>query len=328
VHGVGIAAAVWIVQTTFAANARAAFGARLRRIPVAGEVAIRSLVMAAVVTVTTIGLQAALYADPLLLHWVTWDWFASTLPRLLAFSLVVSLLAGLVTEVARLIGAPLLASIILGTYQRPAHEELIVMFLDLAGSTELAEALGELRGHDLITRFFFDIDETIADHGAVHAYVGDEVIVSWPLATAGEKNARALLCFLAIERTIARVSDDYRREFAIVPRFRAGIHAGPVVISECGNTKRQLAYFGDTMNVAARLCEYCKALDCPLVVSGDLLRHVSLPADIGVGPAARVTLRGRQKPIDVHSSVRPFPSEVEAGTGASFGSFLNHRAFG
>jgi adenylate cyclase len=76
----------------------------------------------------------------------------------------------------------LLASIVFGTYQRPVREQLIVMFLDLADSTSLAEKLGELRVHDLITRFFFDIDEPIHDHGgSVLAYVGDEVIVTWAI---------------------------------------------------------------------------------------------------------------------------------------------------
>ena len=38
----------------------------------------------------------------------------------------------------------------------------------------------------------------------------------------------------------------------MVPSFRAGLHAGHVVISECGSSRRQLAYFGDTVNVTAR----------------------------------------------------------------------------
>jgi adenylate cyclase len=37
------------------------------------------------------------------------------------------------------------------------------------------------------------------------------------------------------------------------------LHAGAVVVSECGNSKRQIAYFGDTGNVAARLQEEGKA---------------------------------------------------------------------
>ena len=58
----------------------------------------------------------------------------------------------------------------------------------------------------------------------------------------------------------------------MVPSFRAGLHAGHVVISECGSSRRQLAYFGDTVNVTARLQEYCKEVGRNLLVSADLLR--------------------------------------------------------
>jgi hypothetical protein len=68
-HGMGIAAAVWAVQAAFAVSARSNFGVALRRMSLATEVIIRALVMAAVLTVTVIGLQAVLYAEPLQLHW-------------------------------------------------------------------------------------------------------------------------------------------------------------------------------------------------------------------------------------------------------------------
>jgi class 3 adenylate cyclase len=196
----------------------------------------------------------------------------------------------------------MLKTIALGTYHRPAREQLIVMFLDIAGSTRLAEELGELRVHNLITRFFFDIDDPISDHGgSVHAYVGDSVIVLWPVTSDPARNARCLACFFAIERKMARLTTDYDREFDVVPRFRAGLHAGPVIVSECGSLKRQLAYFGDTMNVAARLCDYCKAIDQRLVVSGDLLRRVTIPIDLRIGDRQSVALRGRKEPVEAHA---------------------------
>ena len=90
------------------------------------------------------------------------------------------------------------------------REQLIVMFLDLADSTPLAEKLGGLRVHDLISRFFFDIDEPINDHGgSVLSYVGDEVIVTWSVADDPARNARCLACFFAIETKIAGLSNKY-----------------------------------------------------------------------------------------------------------------------
>ena len=99
---------------------------------------------------------------------------------------------------------------------------------------------------------------------------------------------------------MAHLSSEYERAFHLEPSFRVGMHAGPVMVSECGDAKRQLAYFGDTMNVGARLCEYCKAIDQQLVVSGDLLDRVAVPADLAVSPAESVTLRGRLAPVTAH----------------------------
>ena len=44
-HGAGLGLAVWAVQAAFAASARSSFGAALRRLPVGGEIFIRSLAM-------------------------------------------------------------------------------------------------------------------------------------------------------------------------------------------------------------------------------------------------------------------------------------------
>jgi adenylate cyclase len=82
------------------------------------------------------------------------------------------------------------------------------MFLDIADSTPLAEKFGERRVHDFITRFFFDIDEPINDHGgSVLSYVGDEVIVTWPVTDDPARNAQCLACFVAIETKIADLSN-------------------------------------------------------------------------------------------------------------------------
>lgn len=302
-HGSGIALAAWIVQGSFTAKAHSSMGAALRRMPLLAEVLIRSLLMTVVIVIVGLSLQVALYAESLQLHWLTAHWFKTTLPWIVAIGLTISLMIGIVTETARLIGGPLLASIVLGTYHRPVREQLIVMFLDLAESTPLAEKLGELRVHDLITRFFFDIDDPINNHGgSVLSYVGDEVIVTWPVTDDRARNARCLECFFAIETKIASAADEYKKDFDTVPRFRAGLHCGPVIVSECGSLKRQLAYFGDTMNVSARLCEYCKDCDCNLIVSGDVLDRVTIPPSLVVGVGLTIALRGRDRLLDVHET--------------------------
>lgn len=300
-EGAGIGVTVWTVQTMFAAGARSRLGSALKRLPIAAEVVVRALVMTAALIVVSLTLQALLYAEPYHLDWLTRQWLTVTLPRIVVMGFAAAMVVGVGVETQRLIGGELLT----GTYHRPARQRLIVMFLDLAHSTRLAESMGEVRVHDLITRFFFDIDEPISDFkGRVHAYVGDEVVVSWPVSDEPARNARCVACFFAIEAKIARLAPDYEAEFGVAPAFRAGLHAGTVVVSECGDAKRQLAYFGDTMNVGARLCEYCKTINQRLVVSGDLMRLIGVVDDWAVGEGELIAVRGRHERVEAHAVER------------------------
>ena len=300
VHGMVVAASGWGSHLYF--NLR---GSRsLRKWPLLAEIALRAVVTATTVAVVIAGMQVVIYDRPLAAKWLL-DEF----PGIIAISFVLSVVFGAVFELTRLIGGRVLLNVILGRYRHPTREERVLMFLDLAGSTSVAEALGEVRMQELLARFFFDIDEPIVAHGGeVHAYVGDAVIVTWPL-TAKVSERRCLHCFFAVEDRIEKRADSYRREFGSVPRFRAALHAGPVVISECGDSHRQIAYFGDTVNVTARLQEQCKEVGCTLLVSADLLRRVRPGPDLRVVALGQTALRGRAAAVEIFA--------VERGLGAS-----------
>ena len=90
----------------------------------------------------------------------------------------------------------------------------------------------------------------------------------------------------------------------MVPNFRAGLHAGAVVISECGSSRRQLASFGDTVNVTARLQEYCKEAGRSLLVSADLLSQMRPNPDIVMEPLGPAQLRGRAAAVEVFAVQR------------------------
>jgi class 3 adenylate cyclase len=294
-HGMGLALSGWAVHLYFTSRN----SEWVRRWPLVVEIVVQSLVMAIVVVTVAVGLQVALYGNL-----IDAAWFASDFPRIVGITFAASVVIGAGFELARLVGGKVLLNVILGRYRRPTREQRVMLFLDLAGSTSLAEQMGELRMHQLLTRFFFDIDQAIvAYRGEVHAYVGDEVIVTWRVA-ARVSERRYLDCFFAIQDKIAAKADGYRAEFGLVPNFRAGLHAGPVVISECGDSRRQVAYFGDTMNVAARLQEYCKQAGRALLVSGDLLHLVDPGRDLVVEALGPIQLRGRAAAIEVFAVER------------------------
>ena len=294
-HGMGMALAAWGVHLYFTSR-RSAW---VSRWPLLMDLAVRSATMAVVVASTVLILESLLYWHRIEAHWL-FDAF----PRIVALGFLASLCGHAVYELTRLVGSRVLFNVALGRYRTPVREERVLMFLDLAGSTSLAEEMGELRVQGLLTRFFFDIDDAIVAHGGeVHAYVGDEVIVTWPLDDR-MSGGRCIDCFFAIVDIIAEKAGSYRQEFGMVPNFRAGLHAGQVVISECGSSRRQLAYFGDTVNVTARLQEYCKEVGRNLLVSSDLLRHMKLKPVFAVEPLGEARLRGRAAAIEAFAVER------------------------
>ena len=299
-HGMGLTLSGWAVHVYFTSRS----SEWVRRWPLVVEILVQAVVMAMVVVTVAVGLEVVLYG-----HRIEAKWLIGDFPRIVGMTFVLSFVIGAIFELTRLVGSRVLLNFILGRYRRPVREQRVLLFLDLAGSTSLAEAMGELRMHQLLTQFFYDIDEAILAHdGEVHAYVGDEVIVTWP---AGNKPERRYLdCFFAIQDRIAERSDFYRREFGLVPNFRAGLHAGPVVISECGDSRRQVAYFGDTMNVAARLQEHCKEVGRALLVSGDLLHLVHPGSDLVVEALGPTQLRGGAAAVEVYAIERRQPAKA------------------
>ncbi|MDB5604252.1 MAG: putative adenylate/guanylate cyclase [Bradyrhizobium sp.] len=90
-------------------------------------------------------------------------------------------LANLVLGIANIIGPRAFLNFIIGRYHSPVEENRFVLFVDIAGSTGLAERLGGLGIHRLLDHTFRLLALSVVDYrGEVLNYVGDEVIVTWP----------------------------------------------------------------------------------------------------------------------------------------------------
>ena len=242
------------------------------------------------------------------LHDGTVDWTGLPAePQVYLYVLALVALAALVVEIAHIIGPRVLGNLLIGRYQTPVEEERVFLFIDLAGSSQIAQKLGDLEFQKLLSRFFFDIGETILEaRGEIHAYVGDGVIVTWPRVLG---DARPVTCFFAIRDMLAHQRRSYRSGFGVEPRVRGAVHGGPVVMAACGDAKRAIVYFGDTLNTTARLEEQAKRLDRDLVATADFAALLTLPKGYEVEQLGPVTLRGRDREVDIAAFV-PAPTKA------------------
>jgi adenylate cyclase len=225
--------------------------------------------------------------------------FDDTFVNILIFASAMTLLANIVISMGTLLGWPTLGRLVTGKYHRPRREERIFLSVDLKESTALAQRLGDERFHALIGAFFGDIANGAADTGAeIYKYIGDEAILTWP-AESGLRQANCLLCPLAIARHIARREAFYRRRFGMLPQFRAALHIGDVIAGEVGDVRREIGYFGDTLNTTARLAAAVKDLGQDVLVSEELLRRVEVPPDLAPRSLPPLSVRGTAASLPV-----------------------------
>jgi adenylate cyclase len=213
--------------------------------------------------------------------------------------IAISFVVNFLLDLNSLLGQNVLLSFVTGRYFRPRVEERIFLIIDMKNSTAAAERLGEVDFHRLLNRFIGDLTGSIvAQRGQIHKYVGDELIVTWPLAV-GLKDARCVrACFGGIGR-LAELGPSYEREFRLRVDLRAGLHCGPVVIGEMGTIKREIALIGDTMNTAARIVDFARDSGEPVIASSALLNQLAMPAGVSARALGPIRLRGKKSPIEL-----------------------------
>jgi adenylate cyclase len=182
-----------------------------------------------------------------------------------------------------------LMQLLAGHYQQPVSEDRIFLFVDLKGSTQLAETLGNDRYSRFVRDFFADASLAIeTTRGEVYQYVGDEVVVTWP-SKLGLSHANVLHCFFEMQHRIEERQDYYLRKYGVVPEFKAGAHGGPVTTVLVGTVHRELVYHGDVLNTTARIQAQCNALGSKFLVSDSLYRQ------LGAQPEYQFTQLGNHK---------------------------------
>ena len=180
-------------------------------------------------------------------------------------------------QLSRKMGQGVLWNFVVGNYHNPKEEERIFMFLDLKDSTTIAEKLGDFEFSNLINDFLYDITPSIINNsGVIYRYVGDEVVVSWRMKQ-GLRNANCIRTYFLAKHAIKRQREKYLTQYGLVPAFTAGYHFGTVVVGEIGEVKSQIAFSGEVMYLTAIIESHCKTEGVEILMSGALLKRISLP---------------------------------------------------
>lgn len=217
------------------------------------------------------------------------------------YTFVLAFIVNFIRLLSKKMGQGVLRHFITGKYYgKPREEERIFMFIDLTHSTTIAEEIGHQDYFLLMREFFYDITESIIDHGGeILQYVGDEVMVSWTLQK-GLQNGNCIRAIHACRKAIDEEQTKYMERFGLVPQFKSGLHCGTAIRGEIGAVKSEIAYYGDVVNTTSRIMSQSRELKRDLLLSEELAKL--LPALEGFNPVRlqEIELKGKKEVVTIY----------------------------
>ena len=205
------------------------------------------------------------------------------------------------SEVSENLGIQVLHNFLVGKYHQPIQEERIFMFVDMKSSTTIAEKLGHVKYFEMLKAYYANFSESIISHsGEIYQYVGDEIIVTWPLGS-GKENNRCLDCFYSMQDSLLQNAEYYQSEYGLVPSFKAGLHEGKVTTGEIGEIKKDIIFTGDVLNTTARIQGLCNQYEVNLLLSGNLKVHLVETNQYQFRALGENELRGRATIVELYT---------------------------
>ncbi|HSH52901.1 MAG TPA: adenylate/guanylate cyclase domain-containing protein [Bacteroidales bacterium] len=219
--------------------------------------------------------------------------------RFLLFFYVFGFFNHLIRATIKKVGRGNMRSWVFGFMNKPREAERIFMFLDMKNSTSIAEKLGHKKFSHLVQDIFNDLSVVDNYHGEIYQYLGDGAIVSWSLKKGIKKN-NFLRAYFAFTHGIHKRRRYYHRKYVNIPEFKAGIHAGKVMVLQVGQIRRDISYNGDTLNTAARIEKMCNEYRQEVLISGNLFELIKDKSKFTFKNMENIKLKGKRKAIDIY----------------------------
>ncbi len=177
---------------------------------------------------------------------------------------------------------------------------LVSLFVDMRGSTQLAEKRLPFDTVFVVNRFLAAVAQAVMECGGrPNQFLGDGMLALFGLGVTAQVACRqALRATAMISANIDQLNEFLSHDLREPIRFGIGIHGGEVIVGDIGYRDHMVfTALGDAVNVAARLQDMTKSLACEAVISEEVRATAGLASDDL--PQREVEIRGRAEPMKV-----------------------------
>ncbi len=165
------------------------------------------------------------------------------------------------------------------------HCEVGILFADVAGSTRLYEALGDEQAHAVVTECIRVATQSVAAHGGIVVKtIGDELMAAF------RQPAQMCAAAVDIQRRMAQLGRPAGLDNQINVAFRVGFHFGPALQDDRD-------FFGDSVNVAARMVALAKANQ--ILTTGEVRDSLPSAQQAIITEFGEIDVKGRQRAVRV-----------------------------
>ena len=136
------------------------------------------------------------------------------------------------------------------------NQTITVLFADIRGFTSLSENAPPEKVVQLLNRYFTAMSDIIFAHGGtLDKYIGDGLMALFGAPTASSEDAcNAVAASVAMQREMAGINKELRREGYEDIHIGIGLHTGVATVGYIGSERRsEYTAIGDTVNLASRL---------------------------------------------------------------------------
>lgn len=183
-----------------------------------------------------------------------------------------------------------------------------VLFVDIVGFTQLSERQSPQKIADILNQYYSLLHQVSKLYwGSVDNYIGDGAMLTFGVHVDDAKHSINAICAAKIFIRLSKAWNQQRVKHDLPELdFRLGLHCGEMLAGAIGDQGRmQFTISGDTVNVAARLCDL--ASPNKLMISESIYQHPACDALLITDPSESFNLKGKTHPINCFSVIALAP---------------------
>jgi adenylate cyclase len=183
-----------------------------------------------------------------------------------------------------------------------------VLFVDIVGFTQLSETESPEHIADALNQYYSLLHQVSKIYwGSVDNFIGDGAMLTFGVHVDDPKHSINAICAATIFIRLSKALNTHRTKNNLPElNFRLGMHCGDMLAGAIGDQERmQFTISGDTVNVAARLCDL--ASPNKLLISESVYLHSACHSLLITEASESFSVKGKTHPINCFHVIKLVP---------------------